>query len=161
MKKILLLSFLSLFVFLGSAQMTAAADSYACQCNNGVQSKEVNCTDCTNKCKAAGSTQASCIKTAATSASSGSTELPNPLGKGTTIESLIARIIEYVLGLIGTISLLLFIYGGMIWMTSAGSSDKVKKGRDIIVWAVIGMAVVFMSYIAVKFIIQGLQGTLK
>ncbi len=94
-------------------------------------------------------------------AESGSTELPNPLGKGTTIESLIARIIEYVLGLIGTISLLLFVYGGLIWMTSAGSSDKVKKGRDIIVWAVIGMAVVFMSYIAVKFIIQGLQGTLK
>lgn len=160
MKKIFLLSVFSLFIFLGSVQIAAAADSYACQCNNGTQSKEFKCSDCATKCSKAGSTQASCVKAAATNSSSNGTELPNPLGKGTTVESLIARVINYILGLIGTISLLLFIYGGMIWMTSAGSSDKVKKGRDIIVWAVIGMAVVFMSYIAVKFVIQGLEGSL-
>ncbi len=87
------------------------------------------------------------------------TALPNPLGT-TDINVFVARIISYVLGFVGTISLLLFVYGGFTWMTSAGSPDKVKKGREIIVWSVIGMAVIFMSYVAVKFVIQGLQGTL-
>lgn len=95
----------------------------------------------------------------ATSTSVANATIPNPLGKDITINSLAATIISYALGLVGTISLLLFVYGGFIWMTSAGASDKVKKGRDIIVWAVIGMAVVFSSYMAVKFVIQGVQGT--
>lgn len=162
MKKILLLSIFSLFIFLGSVQMTAAADSYTCQCKNGAQSKETSCANCADKCSKAGSSQASCNKVAAAAATSasGGTSIPNPLGT-TNINIVISRIISYVLGLIGTVSLLLFIYGGLIWMTSAGSSDKVKKGRDILVWAVIGMAVVFSSYILVKFIIQGAQGVLK
>jgi len=87
------------------------------------------------------------------------TSLPNPLGT-TNINKFASTLINYVLGLVGTISLILFIYGGLVWMTSAGSSDKVKKGKDIFIWAVIGLAVVFTSYILVKFVIQGVQGTL-
>ncbi len=165
MKKITLLIVFGLFIFLGSMQMALAADSYACQCANGTQSKETSCENCTSRCKNANSTNASCIKVASTSGSGSTvgktTNLPNPLGKGVTIETLAARIIEYVLGFIGTISLLLFIYGGFIWMTSAGSAEKVKKGRDVVIWAVVGMAVIFMSYIMVKFVIQALQGSLK
>lgn len=83
--------------------------------------------------------------------------LPNPLGT-TNINTFVATLINNILGFVGTISLLLFIYGGIIWMTSAGAPAKVKQGRDVLVWAVIGMAVVFMSYILVKFVIQGVQG---
>ena len=83
--------------------------------------------------------------------------LPNPLGI-TDPNALIAQLINFTLSLVGSISLLLFVYGGIIWMTSAGSPEKIKKGRDIIVWAVIGLAVVFMSYILVRFVIQGLTG---
>lgn len=84
-------------------------------------------------------------------------ELPNPLGIS-DVNQLIARVINFVLGLIGSLSLLMFIYGGLTWMTSAGSSEKIKKGRDIIVWSVIGLAIVFTAYIMVKFVIQSLAG---
>lgn len=57
----------------------------------------------------------------------GSAVLPNPLGT-VNINDFAARIIN-ILGLVGTISLVLFIYGGLIWMTSAGSADKVKKRK--------------------------------
>ena len=141
MKKIFLLSAFSLFIFLGSVQMTAAVDS-------------------TNSITVKNGSGAVNSYTAAANSTSGDTSIPNPLGT-TNINIFVSRIISYILGLIGTVSLLLFIYGGLIWMTSAGSSDKVKKGKDILVWAVIGMAVVFSSYILVKFIIQGAQGALK
>lgn len=84
--------------------------------------------------------------------------IPNPLGT-TDINVLIAQVINFILSLVGSVSLLLFVYGGITWMTSAGAADKVKKGKDIIVWAIIGLAVVFTSYILVKFVIQGITGT--
>jgi fumarate reductase subunit D len=84
-------------------------------------------------------------------------ELPNPLGIS-DVNQFIARVINFVLGLIGSVSLLMFIYGGLTWMTSAGAADKIKKGRDIIVWSVIGLAIVFTAYIMVKFVIQSLAG---
>lgn len=84
--------------------------------------------------------------------------LTNPLGPNTTVYTLAGRIISVVLGLVGTIALVMFIYGGIIWMTSAGSKDKVKKGKDAIVWSVIGMAVIFASYGLTKFLLDNLTG---
>lgn len=84
--------------------------------------------------------------------------LTNPLGTTTTVFSLTGRIISVVLGLVGTIALVMFIYGGIIWMTSAGSSDKIKKGREAIIWSVIGMAVIFASYGLTKFLLDNITG---
>lgn len=158
MKKSILISIFLFSVFIFSSSVVFAAkkvntcgDSQTTGYSCTADTSGKTCID--NKCLAEANNVKCCKYVASTKS------IPNPLGT-VTLEGLIARIINYALGLVGTISLLLFVYGGFIWMTSAGSSDKVKKGRDIIVWAVIGMAVVFMSYIAVKFVIQGLQGTL-
>jgi len=42
--------------------------------------------------------------------------------------------------------LIAFIYGGGLWLISAGNEDLIKKGRTSMLWAVIGIAVVFSSY---------------
>lgn len=82
-------------------------------------------------------------------------KLDNPLGPGVTdVPTLIGRIIKAVLGIVGSLALVMFIYGGFTWMLAAGSSEKVKKGRDIIVWAAIGLVIIFTSYALVSFIIE-------
>ena len=48
-------------------------------------------------------------------------------------------VISGILGLTGVLALVAFIAGGVMWMTSGGNAEKVKKGRDILVWAVIGL----------------------
>jgi uncharacterized BrkB/YihY/UPF0761 family membrane protein len=70
----------------------------------------------------------------------------------------VGNIINFILGFVGTIALVLFIYGGFTWMLSAGAPAKVKKGKDIIVWSIIGLFVVFAAYILVRFVIQGVTG---
>jgi len=75
----------------------------------------------------------------------------------TTPQLLIGTIINSVLGVVGSLALLMFIYGGLTWMTSGGSAEKVKKGRDIIIWSAIGLAIIFMSYGLVRFIILNLN----
>lgn len=167
MKKFLLASLFSfLFVFLGAGYALAATcgDSattgYSCMNKND----GTNCV--TGLCPGGVDNQCCKQKGATTEKPQGAStdtpipankKLPNPLGI-TSINSLAARLINFVLGLVGTISLVLFVYGGFIWMISAGSQEKVRKGRDIIVWAAVGMAVVFMAYTVVRFVIEGLQG---
>lgn len=83
-------------------------------------------------------------------------KLSNPLGEGTTVQTLIGKVIKATLGVVGSLALLMFIYGGFTWMTAAGASDKVTKGRDTLVWAVLGLVVVFSAYAMVKFVFTSL-----
>jgi len=84
----------------------------------------------------------------------GSLCLQNPLGSITSPQALIGRIIDSVLGVVGSIALLMFVYGGLTWMTSSGNDEKVKKGRDIILWSAIGLVVIFMSYALTRFVLS-------
>lgn len=78
--------------------------------------------------------------------------LQNPLGT-TSVPALIGNIIKTVLAIVGALALAMFIYGGFTWLTSGGSADKIKKGKDILMWAVIGLVVIFASYSLVDFLL--------
>lgn len=80
-------------------------------------------------------------------------ELQDPL-KGRDVTTLVADIIQYVLGFVGVIALVMFIYGGILWMTSGGSQDRIKKGKDTLVWAVLGLAFIFFSYAVLDFVFK-------
>lgn len=72
------------------------------------------------------------------------------------IPTLIGKIIQALLGIVGSLALVMFIYGGVVWMTSTGNDQKVQKGKDILIWAAIGLIVIFTSYVLVNFIITGI-----
>ncbi|MEK7164414.1 MAG: hypothetical protein AAB779_00545 [Patescibacteria group bacterium] len=78
----------------------------------------------------------------------------NPLGATGGAPELAGRVIRLLLGFTGVASLVFFIWGGIELLTSRGNQDKIKSGRDTIVWAVIGMFVAFSSYIILRYVIQ-------
>lgn len=78
--------------------------------------------------------------------------------RGEKLEPFAARVIRGVLTLVGTIFLLMTIYGGFLWMDARGDESKAKKARDIIVMAVIGLTVTFASYALAFFVFQRLVG---
>jgi hypothetical protein len=71
----------------------------------------------------------------------------------------IGRVIEFVIGLAGTAALVMFIYGGVRWLTSGGNDEGIKKGREAMQWAAIGLIIVFSSYVLVKFVLQVIGST--
>jgi hypothetical protein len=83
--------------------------------------------------------------------------LTNPLGT-TDPDLIIANVIRVVLGVVGAISLVIIIYGGFMMMTSAGNQEKVDKGRKALMWAVIGLIVIFGSYGISTAIFSALSG---
>ena len=158
---------LTIATFLPAVVLAASSD-YECHCtgsggNDYTMNTYSSQTECQTKCTTKsdgdcdGYTNPQCK--AASSGTSGSATkgsyLTNPLGT-TDAPALIGTIIKSALGIVGSIALLMFIYGGFLWLTSAGSADKITKGKNVIVWAVIGLVVVFLSYTMVGFVIKSL-----
>jgi hypothetical protein len=87
--------------------------------------------------------------------------LENPLGDSDAAKSpqiLLGNIIRAVLGVIGSLALVMFIYGGATWMLSGGNLLGVFRGKRIIIWATWGIIIIFSAYALVKFVITTVAG---
>ena len=91
----------------------------------------------------------------AATTNSGIIQLPNPINIKDP-RDLLGRIIGAVLGLVGSIALVIFIWGGFLWMTSAGNPERVTKGKNAILWATFRLVLIFSSYILVKNVLTAL-----
>lgn len=79
-----------------------------------------------------------------------------PLGN-VNLQIIIGRVISGVLGILGSLALLMFIYGGFIWMTTAGNEEKIKKAKNTVVYAVLGLIICFASYGIVSFVLDSIS----
>lgn len=73
-----------------------------------------------------------------------------------TVNDMVNVFVTYsqrALGIIGSIALLMFVYGGIMFLISGGSSEKVTKAKGIIIAAVVGIIIVFSSYLIIKFVL--------
>lgn len=75
-----------------------------------------------------------------------------------TVPALINFYMRGTLAIVGIWALLFFIYAGILWLTSGGSPDKIKKAQQIMVWATIGIVVIFASYAIVSQVITAVGG---
>lgn len=80
----------------------------------------------------------------------------NPDVDENTFAEAISKIIKIVLGFLGVIFIILIIYAGFNWMTSAGNEEKIEKAKKTMVAAVIGVAIVLMAYAITYFVIDSL-----
>lgn len=85
-------------------------------------------------------------------------QIPNPIkGLERGVESIpgyVGRAINIVLRVVGVLALVVFIYGGFCWMLSGGNPEKIKKGKEAMIWGVFGLAIIFFSYAIINFILK-------
>ena len=74
----------------------------------------------------------------------------NPLGEGTTIETVITNVITWLLGIVAMLALLALIVGGIYIILGFANEDYVKEGKNIIKWAIIGLIIVGAAYAILK-----------
>lgn len=85
--------------------------------------------------------------------------LDNPLASGTTsVTVILGGIIKTVMGLMGGVVLLMIVWGGFTWLSSMGNPEKVKKGTNMIMWAVLGAVIVLSSYFLLTNVLKLLAG---
>jgi hypothetical protein len=70
--------------------------------------------------------------------------IPNPI-KSQSFAALIEAVSNWVLNIALVLAPLVVVYGGFIYMTSAGDTNKVSQGKQIILYAVIGFIVALLA----------------
>ncbi len=63
----------------------------------------------------------------------------------------VINIIQFILSVAGSLSLLLFIWGGVQWLTSGGSPDRVEAGKNTMRNVIFGLFIMFFAWIGVNY----------
>lgn len=93
-----------------------------------------------------------------TTKAGGTVPLPNPISCNDAT-CLISQIVRYVLGIIAVIATLMFVWGGVMMLTSGGNADQVKRAKETLTWAAIGVIVIMLSWVIIKAVLQALTKT--
>jgi len=86
------------------------------------------------------------------------TELSNQglsAGSG-DLPTIIAGIINVVLGLLGLVFVVLIVYAGFLWMTAGGNAETVKKAKGIMINAIIGLVITVAAYAIASYVISAI-----
>ncbi len=85
--------------------------------------------------------------------------LPNPIGNNTegkpvNLLDVMLRVMQIALAAVDIFALFMFILGGFELLISAGNPERIKKAKDTLVWATLGILVITLSYSILKFIFE-------
>jgi len=69
------------------------------------------------------------------------------------LTQVIGNLINSAFYILGALLLVMLLYGGFVWMTAMGDSEKTKKARQTITNAVIGLVIIASAYALSNFII--------
>jgi len=76
----------------------------------------------------------------------------NALSRSGDIPSILGYLVSIILSLSGIFFFLLILYAGFIWMTAAGSVEKVQSAKSKMISAVIGLVIVLSAYALTSFV---------
>jgi hypothetical protein len=60
--------------------------------------------------------------------------------------TLALNIVQFILGVAGMAAVLFIVIGGFQMILGGASADNVKKGKQTLTWAVIGLAIILLAY---------------
>lgn len=69
-------------------------------------------------------------------------------------EDVVPKSISIVLALAGSVSIAVFIYAGIMLLIAQGNEEELKKFKDILVWSIVGLAFITLSYALIRGIMQ-------
>ena len=72
------------------------------------------------------------------------------------LPGIVVNIINIVLGLLALIAVVIVLIGGFEWMTAGGNEDKVATAKKRLIYGLIGLAIIFLAYGIVTFVIDRL-----
>jgi hypothetical protein len=75
-------------------------------------------------------------------------------GQGSARE-LIKTILNFFLGFLGLLAVIMIIFGGMLYVSAAGDQGKIDKGKKILMYAIMGIVIILLSFAIVNTILGG------
>lgn len=73
-------------------------------------------------------------------------------GQG-SIRQLALTIVNFFLTFLGLIAVIMIIYGGFLYVSAAGKEDKIESAKKIIMYSIIGILIILLSFAIVNTIL--------
>jgi len=67
-----------------------------------------------------------------------------------SLSQIALNVLNFLLGVAGTLTIIMMVIGGMMYLTSAGDEDRIKKGKEIFVNSVIGIVIIMAAIVIVQ-----------
>jgi len=67
-----------------------------------------------------------------------------------TLSTISLKVLSFLLGTFGVVSLIMMIIGASLYMTSAGDEERATKGKDVFKYAVLGVVIAMSAMILVR-----------
>lgn len=83
------------------------------------------------------------------------TEQPKDLFGG---DGVFNKVINFLLFFVGAVSVIMIIYGGIQYTTSAGDSGKVTNAKNTILYSIVGLIVSILAYAIISFVTKSFLG---
>ena len=78
---------------------------------------------------------------------------PKPGGVPTDLEGGLMNLINWILGFVSMIAVLMVIYGGVQYLTSSGDENKAEGGKKTLTYAFVGLIIAALSYGIIEIIV--------
>jgi len=89
-------------------------------------------------------------------ATTDNTNCPTPTGEK-SLTDILKTIINVLSVLVGAISVIMIIYGGFRYVTSAGSDSATGAARKTILYAIVGLIIVALAQVIVHFVLNNIS----
>ncbi len=80
-------------------------------------------------------------------------EIENPLGS-TTFHGFIEKIIDFIFNVALAIAPIMIIVSGFYFVTAEGEPAKIETAKQIILWTLVGLLIIFLAKGLIKFLAQ-------
>lgn len=74
-----------------------------------------------------------------------------------TADASVYSILNTVYFVAGVIAVLIIVIAGLLYVSSAGNPDRVKKAKNAIIGAVAGLVFIVMAFAITEFVIKGVR----
>ena len=82
--------------------------------------------------------------------------LSDQFSAGGSLETIVKRIINIAMTVLGVVCVIMLIVGGYNYTMSAGDASKVTKAKNTILYAIIGLVIALLALAIVNFVLGGL-----
>ena len=73
-------------------------------------------------------------------------------GDGSVIFAKVASFLSTAVVISSVVAIAFIVWGGVTYITANGDADKIKKGTGTIVNAIIGLVIIFLSQLIIRFV---------
>ena len=76
--------------------------------------------------------------------------LPSEVSSARSAADILLSVLNFLLGIVGVLSIIMLVVGGVMFLTAAGSQDRITTGKKIVTYALLGVVVALASLVIVR-----------